>query len=72
MWGEDVAKLVECQVWPTADAGFTSQCGNGFFSQSQLSEQTGSRLTVFVQPPCEQSQHVCTLKSQAAVAMPLS
>ena len=49
-WGGDVAQLVEHRTGHAADAGLILQCGEGFFSQSQLSVQTlsyGVRI-----PPC--------------------
>ena len=42
------AQLLQHQVWCAADAGPTLQCSKGFFSCSQLSEQT---LTAFLLSP---------------------
>ena len=42
------AQLLQHWVWCAADAGPTLQCCEGFFSRSQLSEQT---LTAFLLPP---------------------
>ena len=44
--GGDVAQLVRASDRHAADAGSIPLCGKGFFSQSQLSVQTLSRVSV--------------------------
>ena len=61
--GGDVAQLVKALDGHAADVGLIPWCGKGFFSQSQLSVQTLSRVFIY---PCVQSHaltSVCTLKT---------
>ena len=51
MWGGNVAQLVRAPDCHATDAGLISQCGEGFFSQSQLSVQTLSYVCPYT-PVC--------------------